>query len=777
MKQQLENLGQQIQLKAPKNIFTTLGSKELIENIALFLLSRIFFMDYLVSPFGAAFFTALFSRRKSPYYVIFAALGMASTTMPIFFFKYTGSIAIITTILLIFENELQYKKRLISLIATLSVFLNGIIYVITEGFFAFDVLLLLLECSIIFLSFFVFDKALISIKSTFVKKSFEPLGLMTVLSLFSAIVFSISLTKNFWPISHIAAIFVILLLSLSYGFSVSTPAGAIFGFALSFSTPYPAQMICIYSLSSLFSGLFAQYGRLVASGIFAFSSLIITLLLCPEANGILTVSYVAAACLLLFFVPDRYFSLKSLSYKPRKDATTAQKIKEATELKIAEAIESIDSVGNIFHEVIESFREKKYDSNSEVFRLTADSVCKSCSLCRYCWSKDKDKTRDITERMFSVMESKNTLSKKDIPKDFSDMCIRSDAFVCELNKNYESQKVSKMWAGKVFESKKLIAEQFKNISMIMKNLHSSIAEKTDFIPEAEHRIETELNRHDISFDKVSVYHKDGYKVIIDKINCDSKAECDTIILNALSDVLEVPMIKEPTECNSSLCRISFSEKTKFTTDVAISNTTKRNSTGSGDNALVFSIDSGKVAIILADGMGSGEMANFQSSVAVKLAKKLLLAGFNKETCLRLINDILMTNADRDTFSTIDLCTVNLYTGETEFAKAGSSNSYLRLQDTFHTIKASSLPAGLIQSLEPDFTKKHIASGDWLILATDGVTDVLDTDEKNEIFELLKDFSGAPKELSDKILSLAIKKSGGAPLDDMTVAVCKISKNE
>ena len=776
MKQQLEKAGQAVHIKPLKNIFTTLNSHELIEGIALFLLSRICFMDYLVSPFGIAFYTALFARKKRPYYVIFSILGMASTYMPIFFFKYAGSIAITTSMLLIFSKELEHKKRVVAALATLSVFLNGAIYVITEGFFAFDALLLLLECGITYLSFFVFDKALLSVKSTFIRKTFEPVGIMATIFLFATVVFSVSLTQNFWPIAHMAAIFVILLLSLTFGFGVSTPAGACLGFALCFSTPYPAQMICIYTLSSLFSGLVAQYGRLVASGIFAFSSLTITLLLCPEANGILTVSYVAAACLLLFFVPDKYLTLKALSLNTRKEASAAHKIKDATALKITETMDSINSVGTIFHEVIESLRDSKYDSSDEVFKATADTVCQKCSLCRFCWNKDKDKTRDIAERMLSIMESKNTLSKKDIPKDFSDMCIRADSFVSELNKNYESQKLTKMWAGKVFESKKLIAEQFKNISMILKNLQSSILEKTDFIPEAERRIEAELNRHGISFDKVSVYHKDGYSVTLDKINCDSKTECDTVILNAISEALEVPMVKEPTECTNNLCQIRFSQKTKFLTDIAISGATKKNSAGSGDNALVFPVEHGKIAIVLADGMGSGEMANFQSSIAVKLTKKLLLAGFNKETCLRLINDILMTNADRDTFSTIDLCLLNLYTGEVEFAKAGSANSYIKLQNAYQTIPASSLPAGLVQSIEPDFYKKHISAGDWLVMATDGVTDMLEEDEKNEIFKLLENFDGTAKELSDEILSRALKKSAGTPLDDMTVAVCKISQN-
>lgn len=780
MKQQLENSRPTANIARInlKNLFSKLDSHELIENIALFLLSRICFMDYLLSPFGIAFFSILFFRKKRPYYVIFSALGVLSTAIPTFYFKYLGSILITMSVQLIFSNELQHKKRIAAIITTTSVFLTGCVYVLIEGFFAFDVLLLLLESGLVFISFFIFDKALLSIKTAFVKKTFDPLGLMAVVTLSAAVVFSVSLTKNFWPLSHMAAIFVILLLGLIYGFEVSTPTGAILGFALCFSTTYPAQMICIYTLSSLFSGLLSRYGRLAASGAFSVSSLIITLILCPEANGILTVSYVAAACLLLYFVPDKLLVQNiTLRHRPRKETTAMQKVKDATDLKITETIDSIDSIGTIFHEIIDSFKETRYDTCQEVFRATADNVCKNCSLCRFCWEKDRDKTQEITGRMYSLMKSKNTIAPKDIPKDFSDMCIRSEAFICELNKNFESLKVTKMWAGKVLESKKLVAEQFKNTSMILNSLKESIAQKTDFIPDAEHKITAELNRHGITADEICVHHKDGYSVTIDKMNCDSKAECDTVIASLISEILEVPMEKALSECGSSICHVAFYEKPKFRADVAISSTTKKNSGGSGDNAVVFSVDPGRVAIVLADGMGSGEMANFQSSIVIKLAKKLITTGFNLATCVRLINDILMTNADKDTFSTIDMCVLNLYTGVAEFVKAGSSNTYLKLQNTFDIVTASSLPAGLMHGVQPDCDKKIICSGDFIIMVTDGITDILDTEKKNSIFKMLEDFSGTPQELSDKILDLAVKKSNGAPSDDMTVAVCGISRNE
>lgn len=777
MKHELENFKPSSFMKLnTKRVYSVLSGYELIENILLFLLSRIYFMDYLISPFGVAFFSALFFRKKRPYYVVFSILGVLSTSSPMFFFKYIGSILIVMSIQMIFSKELLHKKRMVAVIATVAVFLNGGIYVLAEGFFAFDILLLILECAILFVSFFVFDKTLSVIKALFNFRSCNSLDILSVVALLCVVVFSVSLTQNFWPIAHMGAIFVILLLGLTYGFGACTPAGACFGFALSFSTPYPSQMICIYTLSSLFSGLFAHYGRLAASGVFAFSSLVITLLLCPEANGILTVSYVAAACLLLFFVPDKLFLQQELGmFRPRRESIVMQKVKEATDLQITETIDSINSVGTIFHEVIDSVGDSRLDTTGAVLEATKDAVCNKCSLCRFCWNKDKEKTVSAVEHMCSLMESRGALTKKDVPKDFLDLCIRSDSFVCELNKNYESHKVTKMWAGKVLESRRLIAEQFKNISMVLGNLRRTIDKKTDFIPDAERKIVTELNRRGVIVDKVSVYHDDGYSVTLDKLSCDSKRECDTIISEAISEVLEVPVIKDKTDCRGVNCHINFYEKTKLSADIAVSRATKENSGGSGDTVLVFNINPGKIAIVLADGMGSGEMANFQSNVAVELTKKLLLAGFDKETCVHLINDILMTNADRDTFSTIDLCVVNLYTGEAEFIKTGSANSYMSLHKTFDTVRASSLPAGLVQDIEPDCAVRIVTSDDFLVMTTDGIADVLDTEDGNEIFTILENFSGTPKELSDAIITRALQLSGGAALDDLTVAACKFSR--
>jgi len=84
-----------------------------------------------------------------------------------------------------------------------------------------------------------------------------------------------------------------------------------------------------------------------------------------------------------------------------------------------------------------------------------------------------------------------------------------------------------------------------------------------------------------------------------------------------------------------------------------------------------------------------------------------------------------------------------------------------------------LPVGMISDIEPDIYTATVKYGDFIIMATDGITDALSMSDKNEIELLRRDFDGTAQELCDKILARAVAMSDDAPTDDMTVAVCKI----
>lgn len=115
-------------------VFSKLDKMEIIENVFLLLLCRICFMGYLVSPFGAAYFAAVFLKRRRPAYVLCAVIGILSVGYTTFSFKYGGTILIIAAISAIFSKELSGKKIFPALICSGALFINGMIYVIAEGF-------------------------------------------------------------------------------------------------------------------------------------------------------------------------------------------------------------------------------------------------------------------------------------------------------------------------------------------------------------------------------------------------------------------------------------------------------------------------------------------------------------------------------------------------------------------------------------------------------------------------------------------------------------------
>ena len=61
-------------------------------------------------------------------------------------------------------------------------------------------------------------------------------------------------------------------------------------------------------------------------------------------------------------------------------------------------------------------------------------------------------------------------------------------------------------------------------------------------------------------------------------------------------------------------------------------------------------------------MGSGLTAYRESELVIDLLEQFLEAGFSKETAVRMINSALILRSDAQVFSTIDIASLDLYTG-------------------------------------------------------------------------------------------------------------------
>ncbi len=181
---------------------------------------------------------------------------------------------------------------------------------------------------------------------------------------------------------------------------------------------------------------------------------------------------------------------------------------------------------------------------------------------------------------------------------------------------------------------------------------------------------------------------------------------------------------------------------------------------------------------LSDGMGSGTCACRESETVIELLEQFLHAGFSKETAVHMIHSTMMLQNSNQMFSTVDLCMVDLYTGECEMMKIGASTTFLKRKDWVESVSSTSLPIGFLQKLDYESAKKKLEPGDFVIMVSDGVLDALPHRKAEEIIQdiILEQDTRNAQEMAREILTRVLLYQKCCAKDDMTVLVGGLWRN-
>ena len=130
----------------------------------------------------------------------------------------------------------------------------------------------------------------------------------------------------------------------------------------------------------------------------------------------------------------------------------------------------------------------------------------------------------------------------------------------------------------------------------------------------------------------------------------------------------------------------------LTAVVGVAGRKKAGETVSGDACSWFKEDSGRLCLLLCDGMGSGREARKESELAIDLLEKFLKAGFSPENALKTLDQAFCLRLDEAMgFSTVDLLTLDLCSGEAALYKLGSAPSYLKQGGTVRVLRGRGFP--------------------------------------------------------------------------------------
>ena len=155
---------------------------------------------------------------------------------------------------------------------------------------------------------------------------------------------------------------------------------------------------------------------------------------------------------------------------------------------------------------------------------------------------------------------------------------------------------------------------------------------------------------------------------------------------------------------------------------------------------------------------------------------MLRAGFAGDAAARLVNVALSLKGDEESGATLDLLTVDLYTGRARLYKAGAAQSFVVRGGVPRALQGSSLPVGILERVVGRQQVLELAEGDLVVLLSDGALADGEAWVAQQL-QLCAAVGNTPQEMAEIVADAARKRAAVAQMpDDITVAVLRLDRS-
>ncbi|MBZ4688400.1 MAG: stage sporulation protein [Clostridia bacterium] len=757
-------------------------SKNILVNcILLFIFARAELVGGLL-PFLPAFYAAAFLQEKKAWLPLTVA-----SCAGVWFFSSGQSLAMSAAVIIALSLTLHFTTRkrdelyVISITVALTVFIIKAIFVFWEGYVFHKVASIAFEgilAGALVPSYLeVLDRFQLSKRKVWNKESLFGLFLLC----FAVLVAIGDLSVFSFSVRALISRYFILLLAYNFGSGISTSAGVVLGLVPSMSSIISPQMVGVYALSGLLGGLFRKMGKLMVALGFLLGHFLLSIYITDPWNMDSLLIETSMAIVFFLLTPNIIMDVFSHLFPTNFLWSDDESGKELVTSKLNKLAEVFRELSRTFKQVSAEVEEKENEGLNKLLNSIARKTCKGCAVFGICWQKDINSTYANMKEMFKTVKIKGQLSPEDIPYEIRKRCQRTHELALTVGCLHETYAVNEYWHKKLGETRELVSEQLHGVSGIMKDLACQLELARDVYREKEAQLLNGLQDLGVNVESVDFSElKGGTEIEIIKEPCQKgKMECDTIIKTFAEEMLGEKFAVDRTNCalkNGTLaCRCRLLPSSCYIVEVGFAAAQGAGNMVSGDSFWHSPIKGGKHIILLSDGMGIGARANRESNATILLFQQLLNNGFDVETSIKTVNSILSMRSE-ETFATVDMAIIDLYSGETRFFKIGAAPSFIKRGSAVGIVKASSLPIGIMGSVEVQPLEKKVRPGDIIIMMTDGMLegnrDLHDKEGwmQSVIREIHEDCAD---EMADLILKHALAVIDGPVKDDMSIVVARL----
>lgn len=409
-------------------------------------------------------------------------------------------------------------------------------------------------------------------------------------------------------------------------------------------------------------------------------------------------------------------------------------------------------------------------------REITGKMCASCDGCALCWNNNTFSPAENIRRMLSAVVAHKT-KEEIVQQEYITDCPNYPGMVEEAVNAFSRLELNRAWYARLMENRIMIAQQLDAMADMMGEwVRGNECVDTRYRIQLA-RMQLEVKERGLIVNNAHVFQGENGHLYI-RAEVAARWGGGIPVRNYMKAVSGAMGRKfrggKDTRAliTSDPVSILLYEENTFYVLSGIASKKKDQSVVSGDNFSMLSMDDGQYVVALSDGMGSGAEASQESEMVVELLDKFLEAGFRKETAIKMMNSAMVLQGENNKFSTLDLASVDLYSGKLELSKIGAAATFIKHKDGVEWIASSSLPAGAACEPELEQTERMLENGDFLVMVTDGVVEYLHVKEPEEtlsgiIEEITTENAGV---LAKTIMDRVMLFTGGHAKDDMTILV-------
>ena len=514
--------------------------------------------------------------------------------------------------------------------------------------------------------------------------------------------------------------------------------------------------------AGLCAGLFYQFGQLGISA--AFICICgISAVISPNPQTIAAIAESAAAALIFVLIPRTKLEKLRDSLSPAQEYAPSGERGELCR-RLGDAESALEGVGQCIERVGKKIDSARPDDPEIITARVKQSVCAACGKCA-------GKNEKLRERTFSdavkILREENHITSAELGTEFCAECPKASAVTENFNRVFASSVASACAAQKTNQLRRAVADSFGAMADILGEIGAETAKSDMFLPSQTSAASDTLGG--LGMNVISACCKrdgSGHIILTAKITELPENAVLREATNALSKELGATLAL-PAICDiENGVELTFSEKPRFCFEIGSDQRPGSDDGDCGDCYDCVGLEDGRNVIILSDGMGTGRRAAVDSAMATDLFASLICSGLSCEAALRTVNTALIAKSEDESLATLDIASLDPYSGEISFFKAGAAPCFIKRSGRTAILELPSLPAGILSRIGFSKAGAELREGDTVVMISDGVA----ADGSEWITKLIRSWRGDAQGLAEELTAAALSRRKGKKSDDMT-AIC------